>query len=141
MTKQELFEVLDWQEGDKVIIMRVRDRGEKFYHQRINDGFSSIELLGMFERAKADVVDQMRGKKYDTTETERVIIKRDKKDDKFNPPGMYDIKPVVGKHYTMCGKKVIAIEYVSNNCTACAFDGSGECASIDCRGIHYEEIE
>lgn len=75
MTKDELFETLDYQNGDMVFIMRVRDTDKGFSQQRIIHGMHPYMLIGIADVLRDEVLSQISGeKKPRIIDTERIVV-------------------------------------------------------------------
>ena len=75
MTKEELFEALDFNTGDMVFVVRVRDTGKGFTQQRINHGMHPYMLIGVADIIREEVMRQIAGDmKPRVIETERTVI-------------------------------------------------------------------
>jgi hypothetical protein len=75
MTKEELFEALNYNDGDMVYVVRVRDTGKGFTQQRINHGMHPYMLLGVADIIREEVLRQISGElKPRVIETERAVI-------------------------------------------------------------------
>ena len=77
MTKEQLFEMLKYEEGDKIFVMCLKkDNDGKATIQRINHGFDPLSLIGLSEIVKTEVLEQMAGRMLATiVDTERIVVK------------------------------------------------------------------
>lgn len=53
MNKQQIFNELDYKDGDQIFVVRVRPKSSM---QRITVGFNSLELFGVCEMIKTDLL-------------------------------------------------------------------------------------
>ncbi len=76
MTKNDLFEALNYEDGDMVLIIRVRDTGKEFNQQRINHGMHPYMLIGIADILKEEVMKLISGEiTPKVIETERCMIR------------------------------------------------------------------
>jgi len=68
MTKEELFEDLNYEDGDKIFIVRHRVTGTKMEQQLITNNFNVYELIGFFDFQKNYLMKSIEGK-IEQTET------------------------------------------------------------------------
>jgi len=77
MTGEQLLKKIDYQEGDKIYILRISENSKtgKTDVRRINFGIPAWELLGRLEAIKLEIIDQIYGNikpKFETVE--RIIL-------------------------------------------------------------------
>jgi hypothetical protein len=81
MTKKDVFNELDYEDGDQLFIVRIRKGGTM---QRITLGFSFFELFGCCEMIKSDLLVSMRHEtEKRVTDITRIRILDDNED--FEP--------------------------------------------------------
>ena len=76
MTKEELFNKLDFEEGDSVFIVRIREGREGYNQQRICHRFHPYFLIGLTDVIRDEIFKTIQGEiKPSIVETERVVIR------------------------------------------------------------------
>jgi len=81
MTPEQLLKKIDYQEGDKIYVMRIRENLEngKTEVRRINHGIQAWELLGRLEVIQLEIIEQVHGiikPKFETVD--RIILEDEK---------------------------------------------------------------
>lgn len=77
MTKQEILDLCDFKDGDKVWIVVERDAPagkDTCQRIRVNVGFTATELLGLLSLATHEIIAQIRGEIKPTILTSRVAV-------------------------------------------------------------------
>ena len=76
MTKEELFNKLDFQEGDSIFIVRIREEREAYKQQRICHKFHPYFLIGLTDVIREETFKTIQSEiKPTIVDTERIVVR------------------------------------------------------------------